>query len=60
LPAGPPAAAVADRRIAVALAGADRAHVDAVAAAGWLGDDRPAVLRAMLLRHVETLRAAGR
>jgi uncharacterized protein YcgI (DUF1989 family) len=54
-PAHGPAAALADRRVPIEVDGEDLAHLDAVAAAGWLGDDRATVLRALLLRHHQAM-----
>jgi uncharacterized protein len=56
-PAAAPAAAVARHRAHVSLSARDIEHVDRWARRGWLGDDRPSVLRALLLRLYESLSA---
>jgi len=53
-PSAPPQVAMASRRLVLEVAENDLAHVDAVVRGGWLGDTRAAVLRALLLRHLET------
>lgn len=54
-PATPPAAAIARHRLPVSLSTNDIDHVDAWVRRGWLGDDRSAVTRALLLRLYESL-----
>lgn len=54
-PATAPAAAVARHRVQVSLSVDGVAHVDGWARRGWLGDDRPSVTRALMLRLYESL-----
>lgn len=56
-PAGPPPSALARHELAVALSARDLEHVDRWAGRGWLGRDRRAVTRALILRLHESLRA---
>jgi uncharacterized protein YcgI (DUF1989 family) len=53
-PQAAPEAAIANRHLVLELADDDLAHLDAVVRSGWLGGDRAAVMRALLLRHLET------
>jgi hypothetical protein len=55
-PDHPPGAAVVRHRPSVSLPADAVAHVDAWAARGWLGDDRPSVTRALVLRLYEQTR----
>jgi uncharacterized protein len=57
-PADPPASALADHVIKAELNAADLRRVDEIAAGGWLGGDRPAVLRALIFRLHEALAQA--
>jgi uncharacterized protein YcgI (DUF1989 family) len=50
----PPPAALARHRLSVSLSADDAEHVDGWARRGWLGDDRPSVTRALLLRLYES------
>jgi uncharacterized protein YcgI (DUF1989 family) len=51
----PPLAARPRHRPRVALSAADLEHIDGWARRGWLGDDRPSVTRALILRLYESL-----
>jgi hypothetical protein len=55
-PDRPPEAAAIRHRPSVSLSADAVTHVDAWAARGWLGDDRPAVTRALVLRLYEQTR----
>jgi uncharacterized protein YcgI (DUF1989 family) len=57
-PTAPPPSAVARHQVAVVLGDADRDHVDRIAAGGWLGTSRAAVLRALMFRLYESSRTA--
>jgi uncharacterized protein YcgI (DUF1989 family) len=54
-PSAPPAAALARNEIVVSLPNTELSEVDRVAAAGWLGYRRAAVLRALIFRWHESL-----
>jgi uncharacterized protein len=54
-PRTPPAAALTHHRPAVSLSAGDLEHIDGWARRGWLGDDRPSVTRALILRLYESL-----
>ncbi len=54
-PTQPPPAALPRHRPAVTLSAGELEHVDAWARRGWLGDDRPSVTRALILRLYESL-----
>ena len=56
-PSDPPPSAAARHRPALELSAADLAHVDRWVQRGWLGDDRGAVIRALIFRLHEWLRA---
>jgi uncharacterized protein YcgI (DUF1989 family) len=54
-PTETPAAAVPRHRPAVSLSAGELEHIDDWACRGWLGDDRPSVMRALILRLYESL-----
>jgi uncharacterized protein len=54
-PSQPPSAALPRHRRAVSVSAGDLEHIDGWARRGWLGDDRPAVTRALILRLYESL-----
>ena len=54
-PTEPPTAALPRHRPSVSLSAGELEHVDDWACRGWLGDDRPSVIRALILRLYETL-----
>jgi uncharacterized protein YcgI (DUF1989 family) len=54
-PRTPPAAALPHHRPAVSLSAGDLEQIDGWARRGWLGDDRPSVTRALILRLYESL-----
>jgi uncharacterized protein YcgI (DUF1989 family) len=54
-PTSPPSAALPRHRPAVSLSAVDLEHIDGWARRGWLGDDRPSVTRALILRLYESL-----
>jgi len=56
-PSEPPSAALARHRPAVSLSAGDLEHIDGWARRGWLGDDRPSVTRALILRLYESLKS---
>jgi hypothetical protein len=54
-PTAAPPSAMARHRLSVSLSADDTEHVDGWARRGWLGDDRPSVTRALILRLYESL-----
>ena len=54
-PTSPPSAALPRHRPALSLSAGDLEHIDGWARRGWLGDDRPSVSRALILRLYESL-----
>jgi uncharacterized protein YcgI (DUF1989 family) len=54
-PTEPPPAALPRHRPTVTLSAGELGHIDAWARRGWLGDDRPSVTRALILRLYESL-----
>jgi uncharacterized protein YcgI (DUF1989 family) len=54
-PSKPPSATLAHHRPTVSLSAGELEHVDHWARRGWLGDDRPSVMRALILRLYESL-----
>ena len=54
-PSRPPSAALPRHRPTVSLSAGDLEHIDGWARRGWLGDDRPSVTRALILRLYESL-----
>jgi uncharacterized protein YcgI (DUF1989 family) len=57
-PVAPPAAALARNDIPVSLGGSDLAYIDEWVDRGWLGTDRRSVVRALIFRLHESLRAS--
>jgi uncharacterized protein YcgI (DUF1989 family) len=55
----PPATALPRHRPALSLSPGDLEHVDDWTRRGWLGDDRPTVTRALILRLYESLNAGA-
>lgn len=56
-PTAPPRAALPRHRPAVSLSAGQLEHIESWARRGWLGDDRPSVTRALILRLYESLNA---
>ena len=54
-PSQPPPAALPRHRPAVSLSAGELEHIDDWGRRGWLGDDRPSVTRALILRLYESL-----
>jgi uncharacterized protein len=54
-PTKPPSAALPCHRPALSLSAGDLEHIDGWTRRGWLGDDRPTVTRALILRLYESL-----
>jgi uncharacterized protein YcgI (DUF1989 family) len=59
-PTEPPPAALPRHRPTVTLSAGELGHIDAWARRGWLGDDRPSVTRALILRLYESLTSDAR
>jgi uncharacterized protein len=58
-PSAPPASALARNELTASLSDAELSRVDQVAAGGWLGSSRAAVLRALIFRLHEALGHPG-
>ena len=57
-PTAPPASALARHDMPVSLGDADLAYIDEWVDRGWLGTDRATVVRALIFRLHESLRAS--
>jgi uncharacterized protein len=58
-PSGAPQGALPRHRPAVRLSADDLQHVDDWARRGWLGDDRPSVVRALIMRLYESFNSSA-